>query len=363
MEVGNKIDIVVKEMKHIASVSGGRTSMGPMITSLINTYGKEACDFVFCDTGAEDVDTYRFIRDVAKEFNITITCLRLNMPKQKGKGGTYEIIDINQIGQDYYAWKQLTSKYGNPFMPGGKFCTQQMKGNIFRKYCNDTYGKDNFYTWIGYRAEEGNRIWGKAASGILGKLGLTNVEKTEFYNQCLKDHSVVQSLAEYVTEDDFEYFEYKEKLEKAITMIKKKNFRFLPELCDLQKQGVIDWWKDKKYDLAIESHRHNCLFCIEKPHGTIMLAIKDCPEEAKKFLGVVESDEVAYKPNRKEAGDVMFRKGLTFRALYEKAMSSSREDILEMSRMGQSMIKKNPCQTEECSVFGDMHEEVVDTRD
>ena len=346
--------------KHVGSVSGGRTSMGPMIKGMLGKFGKEACDFVFCDTGAEDKDTYRFIRDVAKEFDIEITCLRLNMPKQSGKGGTYEVIPLENIGQDYYAWKQLSSKYGNPFMPSGKFCTQQMKGNIFKKYCDVVYGKGNFYTWIGYRFEEGNRIWGKFASAALGKLGLTNVEKTQFYLDYLEERDMPAILQEYMQEFDPDYEDYLAKLEASVATIDKKGFRFLPEVSHLQKQEIIQWWSDKEYDLKIESHRHNCLFCIEKPHGTIMLAIKDCPDEAKEFLSIVESEDVAYKPNRKEAGDVMYRKGLTFRDLYNKTQDNSRESILEMSRLGQEMIKKNPCQGGECSVFGDVHEDADD---
>lgn len=125
----------------------------------------------------------------------------------------------------------------------------------------------------------------------------------------------------------------------------------MPEVSTLQKQEVIAWWSDKEYDLAIEPHRHNCLFCIEKPHGVIMLAIKDCPEEAKKYLEVVESEEVAVKENRKEPMDVMYRKGVTFRQLYNKTQELTREEVLELSELGKAVLKKNPCQSEECSPF------------
>lgn len=343
-------------MKHVASVSGGRTSMGPLIQSLLSAYGEDNCDFVFCDTGAEDKDTYRFVRDVAEHFGITITCIRLTMPKQKGVGGTYEVVSLDDIGQDYHAWKQLTSKYGNPYMPSGKFCTQQMKGNIFKKYCEDTYGKGNFNTWIGYRFEEGNRIWGKVASNALGSLGLTNHEKTQFYLDC-RAAGTKHALMEYVNESDDEFMEIRDKLDKALSVIDGKNFRFMPELNNLVKNDVIQWWSDKSYDLKIESYRHNCLFCIEKPHGTIMLAIKDCQDEAKEFLSIVESSDVAKKENRKEPSEIMYRKGLSFRDLYDKAMESSREDLLDMSRIGQELAKKNPCSSGECSPFGDIFED------
>lgn len=209
-------------MIHAASVSGGRTSMGPMIKGLLDKYGKDSCAFIFCDTGAEDVDTYRFIKDVAKELDIKITCLRLEMPKQHRKGGTWGEISIDEIGQDYYAWKQLTSKYGNPYMPSGKFCTQQMKGNIFKKYCDDTFGKDGYYTWLGYRYEEGNRLCGKHASVALGKLGLNNKEKTQFYLDYLKKGDLNLMLEEYLNPEEEDYTLFLEKLTKAIDTINTK---------------------------------------------------------------------------------------------------------------------------------------------
>lgn len=345
-------------MKHVVSLSGGRTSTGVLPTEVIKKYGKENVDLIFCDTGAEHPDTYRFVRDSEKELGVKVTCLKLVMPKDVGIGASYNVCSTSEIKQDYYAWMQLTSKYGNPYMPGGKFCTDQMKTIIFKKYCTDTYGKGDFYTWLGYRYEEGNRIWGKVASGILGKLGMNNIEKTEFYLSCLESN-VDGILNEYYPsmfpnpEDDAE----KLLIKKALKTISDKNYRFMPELCKFDKGDVIAWWSNKDTDLNIEEHETNCVFCIEKPHAVIMLAIKDNLEMAKEFLNVVESSSVANKPNRKEESNVMYRDGVTFRWLYEKAINTPREEILYMSRMGQRLAKKNTCSSGECSPFGVIHEE------
>ncbi|ENZ0708452.1 hypothetical protein ACGB6O_000779 [Vibrio parahaemolyticus] len=360
--MGVHLKLVKSQSKHVASVSGGRTSMGPLLTTLIDKFGRENVDAVFCDTGCEDVDTYRFVRDCSKHFGIDITCIRLVMPKKKGHGCQYQVISIDEIGQDHYAWKQLTSKYGNPYMPGGKFCTQQMKGNIFRKYCAEKYGKDNFFTWIGYRFEEGNRIWGEEASNALGKLGMTNSEKTEFYLECLTGN-IEQLLDDYYPslfpcERDEEE---KGKIKKAFDVIEEKKFRFLPEICDFTKPTVNQWWASKSFDLQIGEHLVNCLFCMEKPHAVIMLAIKDRPFEAKKFLSIVESHEVAVKVKRdgsKRDNLIMYREGITFKHLYEKALSMPRDEILRMSIIGKKQAAKNPCSAGECSPFGDMHNQI-----
>ena len=212
-------------MKHVVSLSGGRTSTGPLPLSVIKEFGKENVDFVFCDTGAEDDDTYRFIRDSEKFLGVKITCLKLIMPKEKGKGCQYIVTSTGEICRDHFAWRQLTSKYGNPYIPGGKFCTNEMKAEIFKRYCNNRYGKRGFYTWIGYRVEEGNRIWGRNASNTLGKLGMDNTQKTEFYLDCLKGKTDLM-LEEYFpsmfpNKDDEKKKRY---IKKAIETIKNKKF-------------------------------------------------------------------------------------------------------------------------------------------
>ncbi len=88
-------------MKHVCSLSGGRTSTGPLPTELIRTQGKKNVDLIFCDTGAEDDDTYRFIRDSERMLGIKITCLKLVMPKEKGKGCNYKICTTADIKRDY----------------------------------------------------------------------------------------------------------------------------------------------------------------------------------------------------------------------------------------------------------------------
>lgn len=348
-------------MRHVVSLSGGRTSTGVLPKEVIKKYGAKNVDLIFCDTGAEDDDTYRFIRDSEKMLGMKITCLKLVMPKEKGKGCDYKACTTADIKKDYESWNQLTHKYGNPYVPGGKFCTDQMKTQIFKKYCNDKYGKGGFYTWLGYRYEEGQRIWGKVASNVLGKVGMSNTEKTEFYLSCISG-SVDALLDEYFPSmfpSDCDLVE-KNHIKKALKTIKNKNFRFLSELSSLNKDGVIAWWSGNEFDLKIDEHLGNCIFCMEKPSGTVMLAIKDRPTDAKEFLKVVESEDVAQKENRKRSGDIMYRDGASFRWLYEKAMATSREEILKLSVIGKKLAKKNTCRSGECSPFGEIHEEQQD---
>lgn len=345
-------------MIHVVSLSGGETSTGPLPVAVMDEFGKENCAFIFCDTGAEHDDTYRFIRDAKKSLGIEIICLKAVMPE--GKGVTWMEVSTDEIGRDYFAWNQITSRYGNPYMPGGKFCTQQMKGEVFKRYCDNKFGIGSYYTWIGYRHEEGNRIWGKDASLVLGKFGLNNIEKTDFYLECLSNESAaIDSLFPSLICDEVEEKQRKT-IAKALRTIRSKNFRFMPEVCNYQKPDVIAWFSDKDYSLEIEEHKTNCLFCIEKPHGTLMLTIKDCPIEAREFLSIVERDDLPVKVKR--SGDIrnqqkMYRQGLSFRDLYDKAQELSRDEILEISRLGKKLARKNLCSSGECSPFGDVHDD------
>lgn len=348
-------------MKHVISLSGGRTSTGTLPKSVIEKYGAENVDLVFCDTGAEDEDTYRFIRDAEKDLGKKITCLKLVMPKKKWSASEFIVCGVDDIKRDHFAWIQLTDKYGNPYIPGGKFCTNEMKTKIFKKYCEETYGEGNFYTWIGYRFEEGGRIWGKKASDALGKLGMTDREKTQFFLDCLKSN--VNDLLEdyypamFPSEDDDKQ---KELIKKALQTISDTNYRFMCEVNTFDKSDVIASWKMNPNDLRIDEHLTNCTFCPEKPEAVVMLAIKDRPEYAKEFLEIIERDTLPVKIKRDGTirdQQKMYRNGSSFRRLYELAESMTREEVAQLSRIGKKLAKNNPCSSGSCDALGDIHED------
>jgi len=120
---------------HIVNFSGGRTSA--YLTMLINLQGKENgwdVRYVFMDTGAEHPKTYEFIKKCVKFFDIDLVCLRPIVHEKMGVGMTYEEISIDEIGYDLSVWNDMTNKYGNPYNPGGGFCTDKLKTVVYRKY-------------------------------------------------------------------------------------------------------------------------------------------------------------------------------------------------------------------------------------
>ena len=207
-------------MKHVVSFSGGRTS-AYLCKVMIDTFGRENVDFIYMDTGAEHPKTYGFIKRVNEHFNLNLTCLQGDFNQPVGEGHTYNVVDINELKHDPAngVYGQLMKKYGVPTLASA-WCTSRMKEETHDKYCDDKYGKENYITWIGIRADEPNRL---------------NIGKNPL-------------------------------------------LRYMAEITDFEKQDVIHWWSKMPFDLEIDEHLGNCVFCFKKGHSKIALAARDEPE-------------------------------------------------------------------------------------
>lgn len=344
--------------KHVASISGGSTSHF-MISVLIDKYGKDNVDFVYCDTGAEHEGTYKFIRDTAKGFNISITCLKLFMPKEVGVGAQYTVVPIESLNKDYQAFRSLMEKYGRPFNPGGKFCTDQMKTQIYRKYCNDTYGKGYYTTWIGYRDEpkDASRSWGHSLSISLNKhLGVHQRDQGDFYKDCREtlitdgDSRLEEFLlSSRLTPNDDGLIE---RLVKRLKGNLKLGYRFLFEISDYDKEDILDFWDKQNFKLEIPPHTGNCVFCIEKTVNQLSYLCRSQPSIAQEWIIELENPKIPEK-GRKLGEDVMYRDGprkMTFQEVYNEAL----EQPLEFWESKVSMEKRlSPCAGGSCELFNE----------
>lgn len=345
--------------KQVASISGGRTSHF-MISELVKKFGKDNVDLVCCDTGAEHEGTYQFIRDTEKYFNMKITCLRLVMPKEDGVGGQYEILSSSEIKKDYKAFKSLTEKYGLPFNPGGKFCTDQMKTQIYKKYCNSKYGKGNYTTWIGYRHEpkDASRSWGHTVSGQLNKwFNVPQRDQGEFYKDCVKclDSSLgdlvnhILSQSHLPITDEGHYGRVMKVVDRVVKT-RQKGYRFLFEISDFDKTDIIDWWEGQEFDLNIPPNCGNCVFCIEKTVNQLSYLCHTQPEYAKEWVEVVTSPLIPVK-GRKMDEDVMYRDGsrkISFIELHDEAMKQPLE-YWESKMYREKRL--SPCAAGSCDLF------------
>lgn len=265
-------------MKNVVSLSGGRTSA--YLAHLMKEQDPET-EFIFMDTGAEHPKTYEFIRNIIKHWKIKLTCLRVIPNPEMNKPSTYEILSATQIGPDLEPWKRMLRKYGHPYV-GGAFCTDRMKTVPFIKYCDERFGRGNYTTWLGMRIDEPKRI------------------------------------------------------------TPKPGIRYLAEISDFEKQDVIDWWRDQPFDLEIQEHLGNCVFCIKKSIQKVALAAKDEPELAANFIHTLQSFDV--KPDK-----VMYRSNNSLEQVIALFSDTGRDELA--SRMTSMRQYDTGSCSESCEAF------------
>ena len=296
-------------MKHVVSFSGGRTSA--YLVYLIEQMRKSGewtdhVEYIFMDTGAEHPKTYEFIKKCVEHFGIELTCLRGDFNQPVGVGHTYKVVSIDDCNHDMVngPFAQLMRKYGAPTVMSA-WCTSRMKEETHDKYCSDKYGKGNYVTWLGIRADEPARL----------KIG------------------------------------------------KRKDLRYMAEITDFEKDDVLDFWAGMPFDLEIQEHLGNCVFCIKKSINKIALAARDEPELAAEWVAAIESgsDRLNQPIEKQTEGlfieaytqqikkGVMYRGSNTMQSIIAKFELHSRDEIYDTIR---SMKRKESggC-TESCEAF------------
>ena len=292
--------------KHVVSFSGGRTSayLVYLICSMAKKHGWDV-EFVFMDTGAEHPKTYDFIKKCAEYFGVEITVLNTVITQQMGIGPKFKHGHIDEIKWDLSVFNDLTKKYGNPYNPGGGFCTDKLKTVTFEKYIQEKKRLYKYYagidldvtTWIGIRIDEKRR---------------------------LKD---------------------------------KPNVKYLAEISQMDKEDIISWWSEMPFDLEIPEWLGNCVFCIKKNPNKIALAIKQEPVLAKEWADslmdsrVLKEDvpvDAIYRGKLSMDGIAMLYENITEQEIINNLRGSKRTD--------------SGCGSESCEVFGqmDMFKEVVE---
>lgn len=278
-------------MKNVVSFSGGRTS-AYLCHLMIEKYGAENVDIVYMDTGAEHPKTYEFIKKCVEYFGIELICLQADFNQPLGKGHTYKIVDVKDLKQDLVngPYAQMVKKYGTPGSASA-WCTSRMKEETHDKYCNDKYGKGNYETWLGIRADEPKRL-----SGIN------------------KDNSI----------------------------------RYMAEISDYEKEDVLNWWASQSFDLEIPEWLGNCVFCFKKSDLKIAAAARDEPELYQEWLSMI--NEAIERPEQDRASrHIMYRKKRRIEQVIATFDGSTGDEIKARMR-GAKHLDTGSC-SESCEVF------------
>ena len=278
-------------MKKVVSFSGGRTS-AYLCKVMIDTYGKDNVDFIYMDTGAEHPKTYEFIKSVNAFLGLELVCLRGNFDSELGVGATYDVVDVDSLSCDLKPFSSYANKYGTPTVAGAS-CTSRMKEETHDRYCNEIYGKGSYETWIGIRADEPRRLKG------IGK---------------------------------------------------RADLRYMAEITDAEKQDVLDYWGRQDFDLEIEEHLGNCVFCVKKGANKIALAAREEPSLYAEFLGIISNANDRKDLTKKPPKEVMYRDFQTITGIVDAYKDKSINEIRQTIK-GMKSMDTGSC-SESCEVFG-----------
>ena len=283
------------EKYNVVSFSGGRTSayLIHRIQTMVSQGLIKNVKYVFMDTGAEHPKTYEFIRQVVKHFEIDLVCIRSVMTTEVGVGAKFKEISIDDICDDYGPWKDMMKCYSTPFIHG-PMCTDLMKTAPYKKYCDETFGRHNYTSWLGIRIDEPRRLKPK------------------------------------------------------------KGYRFLAEISPMDKQDILGFWKTQPFDLDLDEWLGNCVFCIKKGVNKIALAAIDEPELAAKFWDMLNTQPIRIIETRVDAPLIMYRGNNTFKSAQDSFADFGRDDILSRMR-GNNGGCAESCEVFGCQ--GDLFEE------
>lgn len=324
-------------MKKVVSFSGGRTS-AYLCKAMIDKFGRENVDFIYMDTGGEHPNTYEFIRNVNKHFDLNLTCLRGDFSRPIGKGVGYNIVSIDDIGPDLAPFKGMISKYGVPYI-GGAFCTDRMKLKPYKKYCDDTYESKNYETWLGIRADEPARVFGsKLYKSLKEIIALDDEDLIKMYSTNHIDREEFFVMEECVEVELF----------NEICRRKTSGIRYMAEISELKKEDVLDFWSKMPFDLDIPEQLGNCVFCPKKSNLKLAAAQRDEPELYHEFLEMLYSDEVRHD-DKTGHWSQMYRGKQSLEQVVAMFDGSTGDEIKSRIR-GAKMTVTGSC-SESCEVF------------
>jgi len=335
-------------MRRVLSLSFGMTS------AFFSQFIKDKLgdvDCVFMDTGAEHPKTYKFAKDCNDNFDLNLTSIRLVASPVLGVGNSYEIVNVDSLKTDLTAFNRSMSKYGVPYI-GGMMCTDRMKLGPYVKYCNDKYGKGNYETWLGIRIDEPSRILGDKLYRVLNaNFDLDYSDLICIYESIKHDgpSSLRGWFSHIPAEIHNKLFKYARLLHEKM---KKSNIMYMAEICDYEKEDVIDWWEEQDFTLEISEHEGNCVFCPKKSDLKLAAAQRDNPDLYIDWIEAINSESVR---TGKGTGSVnsMYRGKQSIQNVIAKFDGSTGKEIkarIQGARMYDTGSCSSSCEVFSCAI-------------
>lgn len=113
--------------------------------------------FVFANTGLENEETLIFADKCDKRFNLNLVWVEQVQIHEKGKGATYKVVDFKTASRDGEPFEDAIKKFGIPNQ-SYPHCTRETKLYALKKYARDYFNTTKYYTAIGIRVDEIDRM-------------------------------------------------------------------------------------------------------------------------------------------------------------------------------------------------------------
>lgn len=227
--------------KYVLSFSGGRTSAYMTIELLKQEKYKNSV-VLFANTGKEDEGTLRFVNDVDNFIGNKIIWVEYCPEKN------YKVVNFKSASRNGQPFEALIKK--RKYVPNvvTRYCTQELKIRVMKKYCKEELKWKHWTNLVGIRYDEPQR-WNKSKS----------VERKEVF--------------------DIEH-----------PLVKMK----------VTKQIILDYWKNMLFDLNINEHEGNCDLCFLKGKKKKQAILRVHPErfqwwiEMEKLTGTTFVKDYSY---------------------------------------------------------------------
>jgi len=141
----------------LVSFSGGETS-GYMAQWLWNNMRfKYNMIFVFANTGEENEETLEFVNKCGVEFGVKIYWVEAKVVHGERVGTKHRLVDYATASRNGEPFEDVIKKYG---IPNQAFphCNRELKLAPIHNFIKEDIGWDDYYTAIGIREDEVDRV-------------------------------------------------------------------------------------------------------------------------------------------------------------------------------------------------------------
>ena len=265
----------------LISFSGGRTS-GYLLYKILQQYKGVLPDdvhIVFANTGKEMPETLDFINDCAKNWNVKVRWLELDIheerPIYRTKEVTYETASRN--GEPFEALINRKKMLPNPV---ARLCTMELKIGVMNRFMR-SHGYKHWANVIGLRYDEPKRVSKSVKQNESGK----------------------------------------NKYESLVPLFDNK----------VMVKDVGDFWANNDFDLKLPNHNGktlagNCDLCYLKGTKTLIKIIKEKPELADWWIEQEKKLQTsAQKELGRDASTAKFRKDSSYVELVELAKLNAKQ--------------------------------------